>query len=122
MPRLMAPCTRSLQHPIPTQEGTSALTKSAGKLRLVHLLQEGPLNAAAASTSMYNATTILATLGKLALLLAVLGLAWRSPSFFGTQFAVTPMVSQVLRGQRTTITITSTTEHTKALSIFWLAL
>ena len=113
------------------QKATTTLTKSAGKLRLVHLLEEGPLSAAAASTSTFNfkASTskftlkaTLATFGKLALLLAVLGVAWQSRDLVGTQqFATTPMVSQVLRGQRTTITIISTADWMKALSDSWLA-
>ena len=122
MPLLMTPRTGSLQCPILMQEATSTLTKSAGKLRLVHLLEEGPLHAAADSTSTFNLKTILATLGKLALLLAVLGFAWQSRDFIGTQYAITPMVSQVLRGQRTTITVSSIAEHMKALSVSWLAL
>ena len=96
----------------------NTLTKSAGKLRLVHLLEEGPLNAAAASTSTFKWKTILATLGKLALLLAVLGLAWQSHDLVGTQYALTPMVSQVLGGQRITIAISSTAEYMEALYLF----
>ena len=106
----------------------STLTKSAGKLRLVHLLEEGPLNAAApstssfnlkASTSKFNLKATLATFGKIALLLAVLGVAWQSRDVVGTQYTLTPMVSQILGGQRTTITIIP--QQVYESTIFFLA-
>ena len=80
------------------QEPVSVLTKSAGKLRLAHLLEEGPLHAAPATNSTFNLKTILATVNKLVLVLAVLGVAWQSPHIFGSQYATAPVVSQLLRG------------------------
>ena len=57
----------------------------AGKLRPVHPLEEGPLIAAAAPATWVNVKATMAAFSKLALVLAVLGLAWKRPNFFGTQ-------------------------------------
>ena len=88
---LMNPRTCSLQHPICMQEATSPLTKSAGKPRPVHLLEE-PSESCCSARRHVQCQGNLAAFGKLALLLAVLGLAWQRPNFFGTQYAMTPAV------------------------------
>ena len=79
-------------------------------------------NLSCKSTSKWSVTTFV----MLALLLAMLGLAWQRQNFevfIETQHAITSVmvvslqVSPILRGQRTTIAITFTAKSMKALSI-----